>query len=98
MSQAEIFAAAINTIENAFPCQPGSQEYHWPCYKPLRRDYSVSKCPNSVRKLWKLTPPSNYHSELIHSFQNHFDQIAPSDLMQWRRHLTLIAVLILLLF
>ena len=81
-TQAEIFAAAtILKIQIfVFTCKPGSQEYHWLCYKPLGRGYSVSKCPTSVQKLWKLTPPSNYHIELIHSFQNHFDRVAPSDL------------------
>ena len=96
MTQAEIFAVAtlLKIQIFAFPCQPGSQEYHWLCYKPLRRGYSVSKCPKSVQKLWKLTLPSNYHIELIHSFQNHFDRIASSDLTQWRRHLTLATALI----
>ena len=74
-TQAEIFAAAtILKIQIfVFTCKPGSQEYHCLCYKPLGRGCSVSKCPTSVQKLWKLTSPSNYHIELMHSFQNHFD-------------------------
>ena len=81
-TQAEILAApTILKIQIfVFTCKPWSQEYHWLCYKPLGRGYSVSKCPTSVRKLWKLTSPSNYHNELMHSFQNHSDRVAFLDL------------------
>ena len=70
MVQPEIFAAAtlLKIQIFVFPCQTRSQEYHWLCYKPLGSGYSISKCPTSVQKLWKLTPLTNYHIELIHSF------------------------------
>ena len=69
-----------NDIENTNICIHLQTMKRWFCYKPLGRDYSVSKCPTNVQKLWKLTPPSKCHIELIHSFQNHSDRIAPLDL------------------
>ena len=82
-TQTEIFAAAtlLHTEIYVFTWQEANQRYQWHCYKPITsHQCSIGTCPTSVQKLWKLQPPANYHVELIHSFQTHFDRVSPSDL------------------
>jgi len=80
----EVLAAAalLKTEIFIFTWQAANQRYQWLCYKPITsHQCSVSTCPATVQKLWKLQPPVNYHIELIHfSFQNHFDRVSSSDL------------------
>ena len=82
-TQAEIFAIATLLKINifVFTWESHSELYHWLCYKPITTHRCVvNKCSSSVKKVWNLTPPANYHIEIIHSFQTHFDRVAPSDL------------------
>ena len=41
-------------------------------------------CSEGVKKIVQLSPPKHakgYHIELIHTFECHFDRVAPSDLL-----------------
>ena len=46
-------------------------------YSPMCNKQSIQAV---FKKGWNLTPPANYHIEIIQSFQTHFDHVAPSDL------------------
>ena len=82
-TQAEIFAMAtlLKLPIFVFTFETNSQQYHWLCYKPIAYNLCIANnCSDNVKKVWKLVPPTNYHIELIHSFQTHFDRVAPSNL------------------
>lgn len=59
-----------------------SQKYQWLCYQPRSQHYTVNQCSGEVKKVVRLSPPKGYHIELIHSFECHFDRVAPSDLLR----------------
>ena len=84
-TQAEIFAAAtlLKAEIYVLTWQEFNHKYQWLCYKPISTSQQccVGTCSTTIQKLWKLQPPVNYHVELIHSFQTHFDRVAPSDLL-----------------
>lgn len=82
-SQVEINAAAtlLKTNIYVFCKQPNSESYHWICYRPSLQHCTVEQCSEGVKKIVKLSPPKGYHIELIHTFECHFDRVAPSDLL-----------------
>ena len=82
-SQVEINAAAnlLKAKIYIFSKQPNSQRYHWICYTPSLQHSTVEQCSEGVKKVVQLSPPKGYHIELIHTFESHFDRVAPSDLL-----------------
>ena len=82
-SQIEINAVAtlLKAKVYVFCKKPNSQSYHWICYKPRLQHCTVEKCSPGVKEIAKLSPPRGYHIELIHTFECHFDRVAPSDLL-----------------
>ena len=80
-TQVEIFGAAnlLKMEIHVFSKVPNSTSYNWICYKPQPMPKKLST--EILQKIYRLNPPKGYHIEMIHSFENHFDRLAPSDLL-----------------
>ena len=82
-TQVEINAAAtlLKTSIYVFSRQSNIKKtYEWMCYQPSRENYTVHQCSSEIKKIIRLQPPKGCHIELIHSFECHFDRVAPSNL------------------
>ena len=79
----EIFGLAtlLKTKVYIFSKQSNCQQYKWLCYHPLQQRSRLTFDTEVIHSLSELLPPEHYHLELIHSFQNHFDRVSPTDLL-----------------
>ena len=76
---ATLLKANIYVFSKESTCSP---QYQWICYQPSPQHCTMDQCSEGVRKVVRLVPPNGYHIELIHSFECHFDRVAPSYLLR----------------
>lgn len=83
-TSAEIYAIAtlLQVDIFVFSKHPRDTQYRWVCYHPQPVSRFNFQEPKVVEQLARHPkPPSTYHIEIVHSFENHFDRVCPRNLL-----------------